>query len=78
MQKALTQINVHLMEVVSDIIGQTGLLIIRAILAGEREPKGLAERRDPRCKRTKKEVVRALDGNYRVEHLMALAQAVRL
>ena len=50
MQKALEQINVKLTEVVSNITGVTGMSIIEAILAGERDPLKLAELRDERCK----------------------------
>ena len=78
MQKALEQMNVKLPEVVSDITGVTGLAIIKAILAGEREPRKLAKLRDERCKRTEAEIARALQGNWREEHLFALKQALEL
>jgi transposase len=78
MQKALEQMNVKLPEVVSDITGVTGLAIIKAILAGEREPRKLAKLRDERCKRTEAEIARALHGNWREEHLFALEQALEL
>jgi transposase len=78
MQKALEQMNVKLPEVVSDITGVTGLAIIQAILAGEREPRKLAKLRDERCKRTEAEIARALHGNWREEHLFALKQALEL
>ena len=78
MQKALEQMNVKLVETVSDITGVTGLAIIRAILAGERDPLVLAKLRNDGCKRTEAEIARALYGNWREEHLFALAQALAL
>ena len=78
MQKALTLMNIKLQHVVSDITGVTGLAIIRAILAGERDPHSLAQRRDYRCKQDTATIARALQGNWRDEHLFALAQAVAL
>jgi transposase len=78
MQKALTEMNVKLQHVVSDITGVTGMGIIRAILAGERDPKKLAELRDDRCGHSQAEIARALYGNWRAEHLFALKQAVEL
>jgi transposase len=78
MQKALEQMNVKLTEVVTDVTGVTGMAIIKAILAGERDPKRLAALRDPRCQRTRTEIARALQGSWRAEHLFALKQAVEL
>jgi transposase len=78
MQKALTQMNVKLQHVVSDITGVTGLAIIRAILAGERDPATLAQLRDYRCKHDEATIARALQGHWREEHLFALAQALDL
>jgi transposase len=60
MQKALTEINVQLHRVVSDITGVTGMAIIRAILAGERDPQRLALLKDPRAKRSTEEIAAAL------------------
>jgi transposase len=60
MQKALTQMNIKLQHVVSDITGVTGLAIIRAILAGERDPLQLARWRDPRCKQDEAAIAAAL------------------
>jgi hypothetical protein len=74
MQKALTQMNVMLHVVVTDITGQTGLRIVRSILAGERDPERLAAHRDHRCHASHAEIVAALTGNYRAEHLFALRQ----
>jgi transposase len=78
MQKALTQMNLQLHNVVSDITGVTGMRIIKAILAGERSPKALAAFRDKRCKNDEKTIARSLHGNYRPEHLFSLKQAVEL
>ena len=78
MQKALTQMNIKLQHVVSDITGVTGLAILRAILAGERDPVQLAQLRDYRCKHDEATIARALEGNGRAEHLFSLAQAVAL
>jgi len=78
MQKALTQMNVKLQHVVSDITGVTGLAIVRAIVAGQRDPVELAKLRDDRCKHSEPEIARALYGNWRAEHLFALKQAVEL
>jgi transposase len=78
MQKALQQMNVLLHHVVSDITGLPGLRIIRAIVAGERDPQVLAAHRDPRCKSSVEVIAKSLVGNYRQEHLFALEQAVAL
>ncbi len=78
MQKALQQMNVLLHQVVWDITGVTGMTIIRAILAGERDPQILAQSRDPRCKNSAEVIAQSLVGNYRAEHLFALQQAVTL
>ncbi len=78
MQKALQQMNLLLHQVVADITGVTGMTIIRAILAGERDPQVLAQHRDPRCKNTVAVIAQSLVGSYRTEHLFALQQAVTL
>ena len=72
MQKALELMNLKLTAVVEDVTGHTGLKIIRAILAGERDPHVLAKLRDRRCKRTEEEIATALEGRYRDEHLLEL------
>jgi len=74
MQQALTPMNVMLHIVVTDITGQPGLKIVRSILAGERDPQRLAAHRDRRCHASYAEIVAALTGNYRAEHLCALKQ----
>lgn len=78
MQKALTQMNLQLHHVITDITGDTGMKIIRAIMAGERNPKILAQYRDWRCKNSLATIASALTGNYRAEHLFALQQALEL
>lgn len=78
MQKALELMNIKLTHVLSDITGLTGMTIIQAILAGERDPHILAQHRHGRCKRSVEEIAKALEGNYRREHLFALQQAVEL
>jgi transposase len=78
MQKALTEMNVQLHRVVSDVTGVTGMTIIRAILAGERDPQRLALLKDPRAKRSTEEIAAALVGDYRVEHLFVLQQELNL
>jgi len=78
MHKALVQMNVLLQNVVSDVTGTTGMKIIRAILAGERDPKVLAQHRDYRCKASVETIEKSLIGNWRAEHLFALRQAVEL
>jgi transposase len=69
MQKALTEMNVQLHRVVSDVTGVTGMSIIRAILAGERDPQRLAALKDPRAKRSTEEIAAALVGDYRTESI---------
>ena len=78
MQKALQQMNLQLTQVLSDISGVTGLAIIRAIVAGERNPVTLAQFRNPRCQRSTDEIAKALTGQYRAEHVFALQQALAL
>jgi transposase len=75
MQKALHQMNVQLSHVLSDISGQSGMAIIEAILAGERNPVALAGLVSKRVKSSKERVTQALVGDYRPEHLFALQTA---
>ena len=72
MQKALQLMNLKLTGVLADITGITGLKIIRAIIAGERDPHVLAAMRDCRCRHSIDEIVTALDGRYRAEHVAEL------
>ena len=74
MQKALVQMNVQLPLVVSDITGVTGLKILRDIVAGRTDAHLLAQHRDHRCHASAAEIVAALTGNYRPEHVFALRQ----
>ncbi len=76
MHKALTQMNLHLSNVLNDITGLTGMTIIRSILGGERNPKKLAAFRDPRCRQPVEVIEKSLSGNYRPEHMFSLKQAV--
>jgi transposase len=78
MQKALTEMNVQLHKVIADITGVTGMRIIRAILEGERDREKLALMRTPGVKSTSEEIAKALEGDYREEHLFVLKQAVEL
>jgi transposase len=78
MQKALQQMNLRLDNVVSDITGQTGMRILKAILAGERDLEKLGRMRDPHCKASAEVIAASLVGNYRQEHLFSLKQAVEL
>src|SRR4249919_2333291 len=78
MQKALTEMNVQLHHVITDITGATGLRIVRAILAGERDPKKLASLRHYACHADAATIEKALTGNYRAEHIFALEQALAL
>ena len=78
MQKSLTQMNLQLHHVITDITGDTGLKVIRAIIKGERDPAILAINRDPRCKSSNDDIEAALTGNYRAEHLFALKQSLEL
>ena len=78
MQKALDQMNVQVHRAVSDLTGTTGMAIVRAIVAGERDPARLAVHRDPRCRKSVPEIVQYLVGTWREEHLFNLASALRL
>jgi transposase len=78
MQKVLEEMNVKLPEVVSDIVGQTGMKIIKDIVRGERDPLKLAKHRHESCKKTEAQIASALYGNWREEQLFALKQALKL
>jgi hypothetical protein len=78
MQKALGEMNLQLHKVLSDITGVTGMRIIRAILAGERNPAALAALRNYRVKSAEDEIAKALEGDCRAEHLFSLQQTVEL
>ena len=76
MQKALEQMNLQIHKCLTDVTGQTGMQLIRAIVAGERDPEHLARFRNPRVKCSREELIAALTGDYRREHLFALQQAL--
>jgi transposase len=78
MQKALEEMNVKLTEVVSDVVGLTGMKIIKDIVRGVRDPLKLAKNRNERCHASEAEIARSLCGNWRAEHLFALKQAVQM
>jgi len=73
-QKTLTQMNMRLANVLSDVSGVTGQAIIKAILAGERDPQRLAAFRDPRVKASEKDIARSLEGNWQEDLLFVLKQ----
>jgi len=76
MQKALDQMNLQLHHVISDIVGQTGLAIVDAILAGQRDPLRLAKLRHGRIKASEEVIAKSLVGDYRHEHLFTLRQSL--
>jgi transposase len=78
MQKNLDQMNIRVHRAVSDITGVTGMAIIRAIVAGERDPHTLARMRDPRCRKSEQQIAEELTGNWRSEHLFNLCQALKM
>ena len=73
-QKALTQMNIQLGNVLSDVSGVTGQAILKAILAGERDPHKLAALRDPRVKASEEQIARYLQGNWQEDLLFVLKQ----
>jgi transposase len=75
MQKALTQMNVQLQHVISDLTGVTGLAIVDAIIAGQRDPAVLAKLRDPHIKANEETIRKSPAGNWRAEHLFTLKQS---
>lgn len=78
MQKALTQMNLHLHVALSDITGVSGMAILRAIVEGERDPVRLAQLTQPGVKRSREEIAQALSGHYTEEHLFVLRQSLEL
>jgi transposase len=77
MQKALDQMNLQIHHVISDITGVTGLAIIDAVLAGERNPHVLAKLRDWRIRASEETIAKSLVGDYRSEHLFTLRQSLK-
>jgi hypothetical protein len=78
MQKALLQMNVQLSQALSDVTGETGPLIIRAIVSGERDPQQLADLRDRNCKKSAAEIGKVLTGTWRTEQLFIIKQSLEL
>ena len=78
MQKCLDQMNVRVHHAVSDLRGTTGLAIIRAIVAGERDPRKLAALRDPRCRHSEAQIANYLTGNWRPAHLFNLEHGLKM
>lgn len=76
MQKALAQMNIQLANVISDVAGETGLRILRAITAGERDPRVLARMKNGRVRAGEDEIAKSLEGTWRQEHLFSLRQAL--
>jgi transposase len=75
MQKALELMNIKLHVVISDLLGKTGLSMVRAILAGERDPHNLLYLKDPRIKASDEDVLKSLNGIWKEEYLFMLQQA---
>src|SRR5260370_23539084 len=73
-QKAVTQMNLQLANVLTDVSGATGQVIIKAILAGEHDPHKLAEFRDPRVKASEEQIAQSLEGNWQPDLLFVLKQ----
>jgi len=76
MQKALTQMNIQLANAISDVVGETGQKILRAIVAGERDGRKLAALKNSRIHASESEIAASLQGSWRAEHLFALKQAL--
>jgi transposase len=72
MQKSLTQMNIQLHNVISNITSETGIKIIDSILSGNHNPKKLAELKNKRIKATKSTIIKSLTGDYHSEHLFIL------
>lgn len=78
MQKSLDQMNVRLHRAVCDIAGVTGMAILRAIVAGERDAAKLAQLRDRRCRQSEQEIAEQLRGHWREDHLFSLGQSLEM
>jgi transposase len=76
MQKALREMNVQLDAAVSDMTGVSGMRILDAIMSGQHDPAQLAALADPRVRRSREEIARCLQGDYRPEHLFVLRQSL--
>jgi transposase len=78
MQKALTEMNIQLTNVLSDLSGVSGTRIVQAILDGERNPEQLAALADPKVKASKEVIAKSLQGNWRAELVFVLKQEVEM
>ena len=78
MQKSLDQMNVRVHRAVSDLDGVTGLAIVRAIVAGERDARKLAQLRDRRCRQSEAEIAEQLSGHWREDPLFSLRQSLKM
>jgi transposase len=78
MQKSLDQMNVRVHRAVSSIEGVTGMAILRAVVGGERDPRKLAQLRDPHCHQSEQEIAEQLSGHWREDHLFSLGQALKM
>lgn len=78
MQKALTQMNIQLTNVISDVVGETWQKILRAMIAGERDGQVLAAMKNVRIRASVDEIAKSLQGNWRTEHLFALRQTLNM
>lgn len=78
LQKSLDQMNLKIHYVLSDVMGVSGLAILDAIVAGERDPEQLAKLRNKLVRASEPEVIQALEGDYRPEHVFILAQCLRM
>jgi transposase len=76
MQKALELMNIKIHTVISDILGKTGMSMVKAIIAGERDPQILSTLCDPRIRASQEEIIKSLQGIWREEHLFMLEQAL--
>ena len=77
MQKALNEMNLHLHHVLSDLSGQSGLAILDAMVAGERDPRKLASLAHHRVQKSQAQIEAALTGDHRPELLFVLSQSLQ-
>lgn len=78
MPKALQQMNIQLSQVLTNITGVTGMAILRAIVAGQRDGAKLAQLRDPHCRSSEETIAKALTGDWKAEQLFVLKQSLEL
>jgi len=78
MQKSLDQMNVRVHRAVSELSGVTGMAMVRAIAARERDAQKLAEFRDRRCRKSKEEIAEQSSGHWREDHLFSLRQSLQM